>query len=208
MENKPTTPQDNGCTMNDEIRIEILTEKFYEVLNLLGVDLKKSGMADTPKRMAKLYFNELLCGLKHDSKPRIMVQDNDFNYDQMVIESNIMINSICEHHFVPIIGHCHVAYIPNNKVIGLSKINRLCDYNARQPQVQERMTEQIKKTLQTCLETEDVAVTIDAIHMCVRMRGIKDYNSNTRTSALGGAFLKEARMEYFNAIPRISDLKI
>lgn len=195
-------------TISNEAKKEIIADHFGVIMHLLGLDLEDPSLKDTPNRVAKMYVDELFCGMSKDNYPKITVQPNDFKYDQMLVEANIKINSVCEHHFVPIIGYCHIAYIPKNKVIGLSKLNRIAQYYARRPQVQERLTQVIFNDLKEVLETEDVAVTVDAIHMCVRMRGIKDYNASTRTTALGGNFLTTARDEYFNAIPKLSDLKL
>lgn len=189
-------------------KINYISEKFEDIMIALGLDMNDHSLIDTPRRVAKMFVDELFVGLDDSQFPKITVQQNNFGYDQMLVEGNIMINSICEHHFVPIIGYCHIAYIPKDKVIGLSKLNRVAQFYAKRPQVQERLTQVIFNKLKEVLETDDVAVTIDAVHMCVRMRGIRDYNASTRSTALGGKFLDGARAEYFNAIPRLTDLKL
>lgn len=195
--------------MTEQEKLNLIAVKFHEIMELLGVDMEIDGRLDTPMRVAKMYSRELFAGLEMSNYPRIMVQDNEFNYDQMVIESNISINSVCEHHFVPILGYAHIAYIPSSKVIGLSKLNRIAQYYARRPQVQERLTEQIAKDLADKLKTNDVAVVVDAVHCCVRMRGVKDHLSKTRTIALKGKFLQETtRSEYLTSIPKISELSL
>ena len=173
----------------------------------LGLDLGDDSLKETPKRIARMYVDEIFSGLDENNFPRIMTIENKFNYDQMLIEANIGIYSVCEHHFVPIIGKAHIAYIPNKKIIGLSKLNRVADYFSRRPQVQERLTANIKDKICEVVETDNVAVTIDAIHYCVIMRGAKDINALTRTSTLGGMFKSETttRLEYFNSIPKMDD---
>ena len=199
---------DNGYS--DEKKIDIIESHFYEIMNTLGMDLSDDSLIKTPSRVAKMFVKELFYGLAKDNYPRITTIDNKFNYDQMLIESNIVMNSCCEHHFIPMIGYAHVAYIPKKKIIGLSKINRIVDYFSKRPQVQERLTNQIQNNLTEILKTENVAIVIDAVHCCVRVRGIKDASSITRTSMLGGVFKKDqkARQEFFNSIPKISDFKL
>ena len=150
-----------------------------------------------------MYVEEVFWGLRPENLPKMTVIDNKMKYDEMVTEVNITLNSNCEHHFIPIIGKAHVSYIPKDKVIGLSKLNRLVDYYARRPQVQERLTDQIAEHLKELLGTDDVAVVIDAMHTCVRTRGIKDSASHTRTSSIHGQYRKpETRAELFNSIPK------
>jgi GTP cyclohydrolase I len=167
----------------------------------MGLDLTDDSLSGTPARVAKLYATEMFTGL-NGPKPRIMTVEDKFNYDQMLIEKGIAINSCCEHHFLPIIGECTIAYIPDKKVLGLSKLNRVAQYHAAKPQVQERLTEDILKHIQDAVDTENVAVLIDAAHMCVKMRGIKDHNCITRTTALGGNFRMDSdvRKEFLSAI--------
>jgi len=194
----PETPMIKGMKIGDDTKIKVIAKNFREIMAVLGLDLENDSLQNTPQRVAKMYVQELFNGLKDENFPKITVQENSFNYDQMLIERGIEINSVCEHHFVPIIGVCHIAYIPKDKVIGLSKLNRVAQYYAARPQVQERLTEQIKSKLVEILGTDDVAVCLDAAHMCVKMRGIKDSNCMTRTTALGGAFKEDnnARSEF------------
>jgi GTP cyclohydrolase I len=184
--------------LSDEQKIEIIKKNFSEIMTTLGLDLSDDSLADTPKRMAKMYVNEIFSGLDPKKFPKITVIDNKMQYDQMVCVQNIELMSVCEHHFQPIDGFATVAYIPNNKVIGLSKLNRVVDYFARRPQVQERMTKQIADCLVYLLDTQDVAVHINAKHYCVISRGIQDTHSTTTTSDLRGAFktLPETRIEF------------
>jgi len=183
---------------------------FKEIMKImeLPVDTDPS-IIQTPYRVAKMFVDEVFRGLFYD-RPVISSQPNVFNYDQMLIESNMKVHSFCEHHFIPILGSCHVAYMPAEKVLGLSKFNRLVDWHARRPQVQEKLTQNVLEELKEILGTENVAVVIDGIHLCVKMRGIKDQNTVTRTSALSGKFLHEStvRSEFLSAIPTMSELKI
>lgn len=165
-----------------------LAEHFTGVMNVLGLDLKDDSLQDTPKRVAKMYLYETFYGLDPDNFPKITVVENKFKYDEMLVEKNINVMSSCEHHFQNIVGKATVAYIPNGKVVGLSKLNRVVDYFSRRPQVQERLTAQIFHALKYVLGTEDVAVVIEADHFCVKARGIEDMDSSTVTSKLGGAF--------------------
>jgi GTP cyclohydrolase I len=166
-------------------RIAIL---FEEIMDVMGLDLTDDSLQGTPKRVAKMYIDEIFSGLNPANKPKIALFDNKYKYNQMLVEKNITFYSNCEHHFVPIIGKAHVAYISSGKVIGLSKLNRIVQYFAKRPQVQERLTNQIAEELKTILETEDVAVIIDAKHLCVSSRGIKDDTSATVTTYYGGVF--------------------
>ncbi len=166
-------------------RIEIL---FEEIMDVMGLDLTDDSLSGTPKRVAKMYIDEIFSGLNPANKPKIALFDNKYQYNQMLVEKNITFYSNCEHHFVPIIGKAHVAYISSGKVIGLSKLNRIVQYYAKRPQVQERLTNQIAEDLKQILGTEDVAVIIDAKHLCVSSRGIKDESSATVTSFYGGKF--------------------
>jgi GTP cyclohydrolase I len=166
-------------------------------MHTLGLDLKDDSLKGTPGRVAKMYVKEIFSGLHPDNKPEIALFDNKYQYNHMLVEKNITLYSNCEHHFVPIIGKAHIAYISSGKVIGLSKLNRIVQYYAQRPQVQERLTIQIANELRSVLETEDVAVIIDAVHLCVSSRGIKDVNSSTVTAEYGGAFLEQARKDEF-----------
>lgn len=198
----------NQLTLN--AKQDIIEEHVKGILTTLGMDLTDDSLRDTPKRVAKMYVHELFGGLDEDAFPKMTVQENKFQYDQMLVECNITLNSVCEHHLVPIVGVCHIAYIPGSKVLGLSKFNRMVRYYARRPQVQERLTQQIQQHLQHVLETENVAVVIDAAHFCVRMRGVQDSSTLTRTSALGGVFRTQAtvRDELFKALPKVSDIRL
>ncbi len=161
---------------------------FEEIMDVMGLDLTDDSLKGTPQRVAKMYIDEIFSGLNPANKPNIALFDNKYQYNQMLVEKNITFYSNCEHHFVPIIGRAHVAYISSGKVIGLSKLNRIVQYYAKRPQVQERLTNQIAEDLKHILETEDVAVIIDAKHLCVSSRGIKDESSATVTTYYGGKF--------------------
>lgn len=161
---------------------------FEEIMDVMGLDLTDDSLKGTPDRVAKMYIDEIFSGLNPANKPKIALFDNKYQYNQMLVEKNISFYSNCEHHFVPIIGKAHVAYISSGKVIGLSKLNRIVQYYAKRPQVQERLTNQIAEELKHILGTEDVAVIIDAKHLCVSSRGIKDESSATVTSYYGGKF--------------------
>ena len=161
---------------------------FEEIMDVMGLDLTDDSLKGTPERVAKMYIDEIFSGLNPANKPKIALFDNKYQYNQMLVEKNISFYSNCEHHFVPIYGKAHVAYISSGKVIGLSKLNRIVQYYSKRPQVQERLTNQIAEDLKNILETEDVAVIIDAKHLCVSSRGIKDESSATVTSYYGGQF--------------------
>lgn len=184
-----TPTVENGLT--DEQKRDILKEKFTEVMQTLGLDLSDDSLMDTPNRWAKMMVNDLMSGLSPDMFPKCTAVDNKMNYDQMVCEKGITVLSQCEHHIQTIDGFATVAYIPNQKVLGLSKMNRIVEYFARRPQIQERLTVQIAEALKYILETDDVAVMIDARHYCVRARGVEDHGSSTATSHLSGAFRNE-----------------
>lgn len=193
--------------LSESEKINVIESSFANIMRALGLDLSDDSLARTPHRVAKMYVNELFESLKPGNFPKITTQENKFKYDQMLIETGIEINSVCEHHFVPIIGRCHIAYIPKDKLIGLSKLNRVAKFYASRPQVQERMTEQIARQLCEILGTSDVAVVIDAAHMCVKMRGVKDSDCTTRTSSIGGQFKEDekTRLEFMSAIPRMNN---
>jgi GTP cyclohydrolase I len=195
---RPTPYNDNG--MSDEDKIKKIALHFRQIMETLGLDLKNDSLEKTPERVAKMYVRESFRGLKPENLPKITVIENEMDYDQMIVVKDVSIISICEHHFVTIHGKAHIAYIPNKKVIGLSKINRIADYFSRRPQVQERLTKQIADCLCEVLETQDVAVYIDAKHYCVISRGVEDVNSSTITSDLRGAFKNhiETREEYMH----------
>lgn len=179
--------------LTDGEKMDIIEGHFREIMLTLGLDLTDDSLKGTPRRVAKMYVQEIFNGLDPKNMPKIALFDNKYQYQEMLVEKNISFYSNCEHHFVPIIGKAHVAYISNGKVIGLSKINRIVQHFAKRPQVQERLTVQIAHHLQEVLGTQDVAVIIDAVHMCVSSRGIQDQTSSTVTSFFGGAFKSEAK---------------
>ena len=184
--------------LSDDQKVELITKKFEEIMDALGLDRSDDSLIETPRRIAEMYVHELFSGLKTENFPRITVIENKMKCDQMLVEKDVKVMSVCEHHFVTIAGVAHVAYIPNKNVIGLSKINRIVDYFSRRPQVQERLTKQIADALVKILETEDVAVFIDARHYCVISRGVQDHNSSTTTIDVRGVFRSkpEARDEF------------
>ncbi len=182
---------------SDDEKIAIIQEHFKAIMETLGLDLTDDSLKGTPKRVAKMYVKEIFSGLNPANKPSVALFDNKYKYNEMLVEKNISFYSNCEHHFVPIIGKAHLAYISNGRVIGLSKLNRLVEYYAKRPQVQERLTMQIAKDLQKELGTEDVAIVIDAKHLCVASRGVEDDTSSTITSFYGGKFKEEKRKEEF-----------
>lgn len=175
--------------LDDKSKIDLIERHFAEIMNILGLDLSDDSLKGTPHRVAKMFVKEVFSGLNPDNKPKIKLFENKFNYNQMLVEKDIKLNSYCEHHFVPVIGKVHIGYISNGSVIGLSKINRIVQYYAKRPQLQERLTQQIASELKKVLNTEDVAVVIEATHMCVTMRGVEDENSNTTSSSFHGRFL-------------------
>jgi len=180
-------------------KIDHIEAHFTHIMRILGLDLSDDSLIDTPKRVAKMYVNEIFWGLDYEAFPKCTAVDNKMKYNEMVCERNINVQSNCEHHFVVIDGLATVAYVPNQKVLGLSKINRIVEYFSKRPQIQERLTEQIFHTLQYILDTEDVAVMIDAQHYCVKSRGVEDTGSSTVTSKLGGGFKSDpaARAEFY-----------
>jgi GTP cyclohydrolase I len=183
-----TPLREDAFEMSDELKIELIAKNFKEIMLLLGLDLNDDSLKGTPQRVAKMYVKEIFSGLNPANKPDIKLFDNKYKYNEMLIEKDITFFSNCEHHFVPIFGKAHCAYISSGKVIGLSKINRIVQYFAKRPQVQERLTVQIANELKRVLKTDDVAVVIDAAHMCVSSRGIQDINSRTITSQYFGKF--------------------
>ena len=186
---------------SDDEKIENIQHHFAKIMEELGLDLTDDSLSGTPYRFAKMYVKELFYGLNPKNKPKLSVFENKYEYKKMLIEQNITIDSSCEHHFLPIVGYAHVAYIPQKKVIGLSKINRLVDYYARRPQVQERLVLQILNDLQEALGTEDVIVSVTAKHLCVSSRGIKDQSSFTTTLDYGGRFSEtDIRNEFLKII--------
>lgn len=187
--------------IDDKTKMIRIEEHFREIMNILGLDLTDDSLRGTPKRVAKMYVKEIFAGLDPKNKPEIALFENKYKYKEMLVEKDITFYSNCEHHFVPIIGKAHVAYISNGHVIGLSKINRIVQYFAHRPQVQERLTVQIANELKRVLKTEDVAVVIDAVHLCVSSRGVQDNGSKTVTSHFGGKFnQEETRKEFFTYV--------
>jgi GTP cyclohydrolase I len=176
--------------LDDDTKIELIQKHFAGIMQILGMDLDDDSLKDTPKRVAKMYVKEIFSGLNPANKPKPTLFKNPYQYNQMLVEKNIAVFSNCEHHFVPIVGKAHVAYISNGQVIGLSKLNRIVQYCSQRPQVQERLTIQIASMIKEALGTNDVAVIIDAHHHCVSSRGIKDFNSSTVTAEYSGKFLE------------------
>ncbi|WP_306643502.1 GTP cyclohydrolase I FolE [Sanyastnella coralliicola] len=174
--------------LSDDEKVAQITEKFRDIMDILGLDLTDDSLRGTPHRVAKMYVKEIFQGLNPANRPNPKTFENKYEYGEMLVEKNINLNSTCEHHFLPIVGVAHVAYISSGRVVGLSKINRIVDYYAKRPQVQERLTRQIAEDLKEALDTEDVAVVIEAKHLCVSSRGIQDESSSTVTSDYHGSF--------------------
>lgn len=199
--NKETPMRADAFVLSDEAKIAEIGKKFEEIMHILGLDLTDDSLRGTPNRVAKMYVKEVFAGLNPKNMPEAKLFENKYQYNQMLVEKGIGVHSYCEHHFVPIIGKAHVAYISNGYVIGLSKINRIVRHFAKRPQVQERLTEQIAQELKRVLRTEDVAVYIDAEHFCVKTRGIEDPSSTTITTHFGGKFLdKDVKREFLTYI--------
>ncbi len=173
---------------SDKQKMEVISAKFREIMEVMGLDLLDDSVQGTPDRVAKMFVKEIFSGLNPENKPDVTLFDNIYGYDKMLVEKDISFYSFCEHHFLPIFGKAHVAYIPKDKVVGLSKINRLVKYFAKRPQVQERLTRQIVEEFKKDLNTEDVAVIIEAKHLCVAARGVEDVTSTTITSYFSGKF--------------------
>ncbi|HBI40289.1 MAG TPA: GTP cyclohydrolase I FolE [Tenacibaculum sp.] len=190
--NTPMKP--DAFKISDNEKKKKIANLFSEIMDVMGLDLMDDSLKGTPNRVAKMYIDEIFSGLNPNNKPKIALFENKYQYNQMLIEKDINFYSNCEHHFVPIIGKAHIAYISSGKVIGLSKLNRLVQYYAKRPQVQERLTNQIALDLQNILETKDVAVIIDAKHLCVSSRGVKDDSSSTITCFYGGSFNKQNKI--------------
>ena len=187
--------------LSKEEKIDIIKDDVRHIMETLGLDLSDDSLSGTPNRVAKMFVKELFVGLDPGKKPKASTFKNKYKYGEMLVEKNITVYSTCEHHFLPIVGKAHVAYISNGTVVGLSKMNRVVDYFAKRPQVQERLTIQIVEELQDILETKDVACIIDAKHLCVNSRGIKDTDSSTVTSEYGGRFKdKSIRREFLDYI--------
>lgn len=183
-----TPMREDAFSISEEEKIDNIKSHFAEIMHTLGLDLTDDSLKGTPNRVAKMFVQEVFGGLSPERKPRMSTFENKYKYNQMLVEKDIVVYSTCEHHFLPIVGRAHVGYISNGRVIGLSKINRIVDYYAKRPQVQERLTMQIVKSMQEALGTDDVACVIDAKHLCVNSRGIRDIESSTITAELGGCF--------------------
>ncbi|HMN50400.1 MAG TPA: GTP cyclohydrolase I FolE [Ignavibacteriaceae bacterium] len=192
-----TPIRSDAFEIDDDLKIELIEKKFKEIMEVLGLDLTDDSLKDTPRRIAKMYVKETFRGLNPQNKPAVTLFDNKYKFNEMLVERNVSVYSMCEHHFVPIIGKAHIAYFSSGKVVGLSKINRMVQYFSKRPQVQERLTVQIANELKTMLQTEDVAVIIDADHLCVASRGVQDVNSSTVSSSYHGKFLNHNVREEF-----------
>ncbi len=192
-----TPLRDDAFDLDDDLKIELIQKHFKEIMLILGLDLNDDSLSGTPERVAKMYVKEIFSGLNPKNKPDVKLFDNKYKYNQMLVEKDITIYSNCEHHFVPIIGKVHVAYISSGKVIGLSKINRIVQYFAKRPQVQERLTVQVGNELKSLLQTDDIAVIVDAEHLCVSSRGIEDTSSSTVTSFYSGKFEQDETKKEF-----------
>ena len=191
----------HACALSDAEKIERISGHFAEIMDILGLDLRDDSLRGTPRRVAKMYVNEIFKGLNPANKPAVTTFENKYQYRRLVVERNIPLQSTCEHHFQPIMGVAHVAYIPNGRVVGLSKLNRIVDFFARRPQVQERLTIQIAAELKKVLKTDDVAVYIDARHMCVQARGVEHHGASTITAEYSGKFLNETtKQEFLQAV--------
>ena len=194
--------------ISDQEKINRIQENVHDILHTLGMDLEDDSLKGTPKRVAKAFVQEIFGGLSPENKPKLSTFDNNYKYGEMLVEKNITVYSTCEHHLLPIVGRAHVAYISNGSVIGLSKMNRIVDYYAKRPQVQERLTMQVVQALQEALETQDVACVIDAKHLCVNSRGVRDIESSTVTSEFGGKFKqKETKLEFLDYIKLDTDFE-
>lgn len=196
-----TPMREDAFVLSEEEKMDKIEGHFRQIMEIMGLDLNDDSLSGTPKRVAKMYIKEIFSGLNPENKPRVALFDNKYQYKQMLVEKDITLFSFCEHHFVPIIGRAHVAYISNGKVVGLSKINRIVQYFAKRPQVQERLTKQIAEELKSLLNTKDVAIVIEAEHLCVAARGVEDVNSKTVTVEYCGKFEEEAvRKEFLSHV--------
>ncbi len=196
------TPTTDNVKEDRKNKIDVIEKHFAAIMETLGLDLTDDSLQDTPKRVAKMYTNEIFWGLDYEAFPKCTAVDNKMKYDEMVVERNVNVQSNCEHHFVVIDGVATVAYIPNQKVLGLSKINRVVEYFSKRPQIQERLTEQVYHALQYILDTDNIGVVIHAQHYCVKSRGVEDTGSSTVTSKLGGVFKSDpnVRTEFMRLI--------
>jgi len=198
---KDTPMRNDAFKLSKEEKIDTIKDDVRHILETLGLDLTDDSLSGTPLRVAKMFVKEIFGGLDPDKKPKASTFENKYKYGEMLVEKNITVYSTCEHHLLPIVGRAHVAYISNGTVVGLSKMNRIVDYFAKRPQVQERLTIQIVEELKKVLNTQDVACVIDAKHLCVNSRGIRDIESSTVTSEFGGKFKeKETRREFLDYI--------
>lgn len=203
-----TPLRDDAFAINDTEKMARIQDSVRDILETLGMDLEDDSLKGTPRRVAKAFVKEIFGGLNPENKPRLSTFDNNYKYGEMLVEKNITVYSTCEHHLLPIIGRAHVAYISKGQVIGLSKMNRIVDYFAKRPQVQERLTMQVVQALQEALGTQDVACVIDAKHLCVNSRGIRDIQSSTVTSEFGGKFKeKDVRREFLDYIKMDTDFQ-
>ncbi|WP_456464127.1 GTP cyclohydrolase I FolE [Lutibacter sp.] len=194
--------------ISDQEKLLKIEASVKDILTTLGMDLEDDSLKGTPHRVAKAYVNEIFSGLNPKNRPKLSTFDNNYKYGEMLVEKNITVYSTCEHHLLPIVGRAHVAYISNGNVIGLSKMNRIVDYFAKRPQVQERLTMQVVQALQEALGTDDVACVIDAKHLCVNSRGVRDIESSTVTSEFGGKFKdKEIKREFLDYIKMETDFE-
>ena len=208
MTSAETPLREDAFIISDEEKMDRIQESVKDILITLGMDLSDDSLRGTPKRVAKAFVKELFMGLNPKNQPKASTFDNNYNYEEMLVEKNIIVYSTCEHHLLPIVGRAHVAYISNGKVIGLSKMNRIVDYFAKRPQVQERLTMQIVQFMQESLGTKDVACVIDAKHLCVNSRGIKDIESSTITAEFGGKFKeKETKQEFLDYLKIDTDFQ-
>lgn len=195
--NSNTPLREDAFELSDEEKIEVIEKHFKEIMLALGLDLQDESLRGTPRRVAKMYVKELFAGLNPKNEPSMTLFSNEYQYNEMLVEKNIQFYSCCEHHFVPIVGKVHIAYISNGQVIGLSKLHRIVNYYARRPQVQERMTIQIGNALKKALMTDDIAVFVDADHQCVSSRGVGDQTSSTITTFYSGDFLSDSKRSEF-----------
>lgn len=192
-----TPMRKDAFVLNNEEKRAKIAHHFEQIMQTLGLDLTDDSLKGTPARVAKMYVEEVFTGLDPANKPKVALFENKYRYDEMLVEKDITVKSFCENHFVPIVGRAHVAYISNGHVIGLSKINRIVQYFSKRPQVQERLTVQVAEELKKVLRTEDVAVMIDARHMCVSLRGVEDESSSTVTTSFHGKFKAENTKKEF-----------
>lgn len=201
MNNGVETPLEISASLDTDSKKKVIEESVHNIMTSLGLDMDDDSLSDTPKRIARMYVDEIFWGLDYHNFPKITTIQNKMRYSSMLLERHIKVHSTCEHHFIPMMGEAFIAYIPNNTVIGLSKINRIVEFFCRRPQVQERLCEQIYYALRYILDTDNVAVLIKAEHTCVKLRGIEDINSDTVTCRLGGDFFEgELKQEFYQMI--------